>query len=271
MKNEKSAIRHPPSAIEGGLGWLQSRLNDKGALTLEGDTEPHWTTSLFVLTLTRLGLNDECRRQNDELKTTSLSVHHSSFITHRSVEWLLTWEGRPVTPQKEIAVDSTLIGWPWISGTFSWVEPTSYALLALKMCGLKPPRVAVAEALLVDRVCQDGGWNYGNHTALGAPLVAYVPTSALAALALQDVAAAGEVVNRGLAFLDRELKSHQSALSLALTILCFDVFGRSKGDLAQALCRRQEPDGSWRQQIHVTALAVLALQAVAGGKNVFKL
>jgi len=28
--------------------------------------------------------NDECRMQNDELKTNSLSVHHSSFIIHRS-------------------------------------------------------------------------------------------------------------------------------------------------------------------------------------------
>jgi hypothetical protein len=139
------------------------------------------------------------------------------------------------------------------------------------MCGQKNhPRVAEAERLLIDRACKDGGWDYGNHTALGATLVAYVPTSALAALALQDVAAAGEVVDRGLAFMDREIQSRQSALSLALTILCFNVFGKVTTDLAQALCHRQEPDGSWRQQVHVTALAMLALEAT-GGENVFKL
>jgi hypothetical protein len=159
-----------------------------------------------------------------------------------------------------------------MSETFSWVEPTSYALLAIKLCGRRNhPRVAEAERLLLDRACQDGGWNYGNHTVFGARLVGFVPTTALAALALQDVDRASDTVNRALAFLDREIKARQSTLSLALTLLCFDVFGQPTANLAEALGRRQASDGSWRQQIHLTALALLALEAASGGINGFEL
>ena len=33
-------------------------------------------------------------------------------------------------------LDPYLSGWPWTAGAFSWVEPTSYSLIALKK--LKP-------------------------------------------------------------------------------------------------------------------------------------
>ena len=64
--------------------------------------------------------------------------------------------------------DNSLQGWSWIPQTFSWVEPTGWALLALKKWSrvsggaIDADRVAVAEKLLVDRACAQGGWNYGN-------------------------------------------------------------------------------------------------------------
>jgi uncharacterized protein (DUF362 family) len=91
-------------------------------------------------------------------------------------------------PPKQIVLDGSLRGWPRISDTFSWVENTSYALAALKACGRRDhPRVAEAERLLLDRVCQDGGWNCGNNVVCGAHLMGFVPTTALAALALQGL------------------------------------------------------------------------------------
>ncbi|MBM3889938.1 MAG: terpene cyclase/mutase family protein [Verrucomicrobia bacterium] len=244
---EFEAVRDP------GLRWLASRLNAEGALMLEGDDEPHWTTSLLVITLWRLGCQPALRS--------------------KAVEFLLRWSGQATRPCADIVVvDGTLHGWPWVSGTFSWVEPTCYALLALKLAGhSQHPRVAEAQRMLLDRVCQDGGWNYGSRMIYGAALQGYISSTTLAALALQDVVAAREPIQRGLAFLEREIGNHRSTLTLALTLLCFRAFGKPVGHLVGALESRQEPDGSWRQQVHLTALAALALQAASGGPNIFLL
>src|SRR5262245_13231376 len=88
--------------------------------------------------------------------------------------------------------DNALQGWSWIEGTFSWIEPTAWCLLALKKnptlmsSGERSARIDEAERLLLDRVCRTGGWNYGNSNMLGQELYAHVPTTALTLLALQD-------------------------------------------------------------------------------------
>jgi hypothetical protein len=55
-----------------------------------------------------------------------------------------------------------------------------------------------------------------------------------------------------------------------MTILCFDVYGWPTEKYVDRLLARQKSDGSWRQMVWTTALAVLALQAVNGGENVFQ-
>ncbi len=231
-----------------GACWLMAHVHGD-AIALDGDNEPHWTTSLAVIAL---GGNNGLQR--------------------RLVKWLLTCEGRKVAMGAEVAMDGNLRGWPWATGCFSWVEPTSYALLALKLHGQKNhPRVAEGERLLLDRVCADGGWNYGNPKVMGAALPSFVPTTALAVLALQDVAPARDVVTRALQFMNIEVRKRPSDLSLALAILCFNAFGMAKAELVEALARRQRTDGSWQGQVHLTALAVLALEASGEARNVFRL
>ena len=247
-----AGLREAAAAREAAIRWLESRMNSDGALTLVGDNQPHWSTSLLVIALARLGVRGNLRE--------------------KAVNWLLAWKGEKVAPTKEITLDGALQGWPWASGTFSWVEPTSYAMLALKLSGHgRHPRVAEAEKMLLDRVCQDGGWNYGNRVIYGAAFQGFPSTTALAALALQDSTAARPTVERGLAFLERGIQAHQSALTLALAILCFQVLSKPTATLVTALKSRQQSDGSWRQQVHLTALAELALQAAGGGANVFAL
>ena len=134
---------------------------------------------------------------------------------------------------KGIKLDQTTInrqnnqlqGWSWIAGTFSWVEPTAWALLALKKRAaagqrIDSARLSEAEALLVDRCCEDGGWNYGNGNMLGKELRPYVPTTAVALLALQktEQPAAG-VVEKSLAYLDRAASSEPSAVALSLSVM----------------------------------------------------
>ena len=149
-----------------------------------------------------------------------------------------------------------------MQGTFSWVEPTSYALIALKASGINThTRIREAEQLLLDRACPDGGWNYGNRLVRGVALTAMTSTTALAAMALQGAKGVEQTIERALDLLDSEVPRTPSCISLALTILCFAIYGRPFDDLEELLIQRQQADGSWRGQTHLTSLAILALTA----------
>ena len=234
------------------LGWLAGLVNEKGQLYLSNDDSPNWGTSHLIITLSRLNLLLNVRRV--------------------STEWLLDWKSQYIETTEVVTLDGTLIGWPWISDTFSWVQPTSYAVLALKMVGLREhARVKEAEALLFDRICPGGGWNFGNPIILDRPIDPSLSETAIALFALQDVPEAATAIEDGLTILESELPNYPTALALSLGILCLHLFGRSVDRYVELLLARQEADGSWRQMAWWTALSVLALQAAQGGKNVFKL
>ena len=149
-------------------------------------------------------------------------------ILTRLVPALLRIKG--VSVENKARASDALQGWPWIEGTFSWVEPTSFCLLALKRERRRGPsaagdaRIREAEQVLLTRSCAAGGWNYGNASVLDQDLRPYVPTTALSLLALQDRPADPAVV-RGLAFLQRSQTKEASGMALALTALCFRVHG----------------------------------------------
>jgi hypothetical protein len=234
------------------LTWLAGLVQDNGQLLLPGDDMPNWATSLLTITLTRLDQLPEVRKA--------------------SINWLLEWKSRTLENTVFVQLDPTLIGWPWISDTFSWVQPTSFGALALKLSGLNMhERVKDAEALLLDRMCRQGGWNYGNPVVLGSELPPEVVDTAIALFGLQDLPEASDAIEKGLAVLEELTPERPSALALALSILCFHLFDRPTGKFVDFLLKRQEPDGSWRQMIWWTSLAALALQAVNGGKNIFKI
>jgi len=137
--------------------------------------------------------------------------------------------------------DNNLRGWPWVAETFSWVEPTSWCLLALKK-GIRAggagaadrARIVEAERLLFDRRCTSSGWNHGNSNALGKQLDPYVPTTAAALLALQD-RQDHPGVREALAYLERSWADEQSGLGTGLSALCLSCYGRSDARLYQAL------------------------------------
>jgi hypothetical protein len=189
------------------------------------------------------------------------------------VKRVLSCNGQQTEANPLVKMDTKLRGWSWVDGTFSWVEPTSYALLALKAAGIrKHDRILEAERLLCDRVCSDGGWNYGNPQVRNIDLPSMAPTTALAAMALQGFPSAGSIVNRALAFLEREAPAHPSTLALSWSISCTSIYGRSADELTALLVNRQRPDGSWRGEVHLTALALLAIRAAQEkGANVFEI
>ena len=234
------------------LDWLSGLVNSEGQLYLPDDDSPNWGTSHLIITLSRLNLMPDLRQA--------------------SIDWLLEWKSQYIETTEVVTLDGTLIGWPWISDTFSWVQPTSYAVFALKLVGLKDhERVKEAEALLFDRICPGGGWNFGNPIILKRPIDPSLSETAIALFALQDVPEAATAIDSGLALLEKGLPNYPTALALSLGILCLQLYDRPVERFVDLLLARQESDGSWRQMSWWTALAILALQVTEGGNNVFKL
>jgi hypothetical protein len=176
----------------------------------------------------------------------------------RGVGWLLGTQGREGGWLVRLIAaiqpgggdnDLTHRGWPWLSGTSSWVEPTAQAIVALRQAaphysGVEA-RVRDAEELILSRKCADGGWNYGSRRALGIDLPSYPETTAMALVGLQ--ARAGEVgaeIRHARALLgETRSRLARAWLSIALRNLGEDV---------------PAPDGSPGDDIMLTALEAMA-------------
>ena len=120
--------------------------------------------------------------------------------------------------------DASTRGWGWTPDTFGWVDPTSRALLALRL--LRPSAsadIADGLAVLADRECVGGGWNYGNREVLGVDLPPYVQTTAIALVGSQH--ALPEQRDRALAYLSRTWSREPGGVSLALTLAAFRLLG----------------------------------------------
>jgi hypothetical protein len=160
--------------------------------------------------------------------------------------------------------NNQLQGWPWVPETFSWLEPTGWSLIALKRSPsadgtLKnsiASRIADGEAVLIDRACESGGWNYGNANAFGTDLPAHVPTTVVALLALQDKRD-HPVVRRGLAFLEEHWPSEVSGTALGLSLLCLRLYERPTDGIAAALA------GQWGRTRFLGNLAATAIASCA--------
>lgn len=240
-------------SAERGLAWLREHQRRDGSWPVSGQVPMgSWMTALAALALA------------------GSSTDRSLAVA--GARWLLEREGRPVPwisrlffflfPKYDIIeLDLELKGWPWFEDTFGWVEPTSYALLALKTLRRELPdpraeaRIAEGERLLLDRVCEGGGWNYGNSRVYHEELWPYPDTTAVALLALQDRPQLPEV-RSGLGALDRMLSKNHSLLATALGILCGRVFGRPVEALSRRIVDRLAADPPW---IDTRALALTGL------------
>jgi hypothetical protein len=231
--------------------WLRTQQTpERGWPAMAGLQEPTWATALAVLALAR--------------------YPEEGAAVRGGSEWLLGRRGRTVAGPgllrrlfgrpAAVDVNGALVGWPWLVDTFSWVEPTAYALLALKAVH---PRSAEAEAridqgerVLLDRVCPDGGWNYGNARVLGEDLWSYPDTTALALLALGP-ARAPAVSAKALDTLETMLAANQSGLATALGVLALAAHGRDVRPWRARLATRFEATG-FLGDVRALGWAVLA-------------
>lgn len=208
------------------------------------------------------------------LVASSTVLRANTRIAEPVLQQLIAGKGLAFEPSEEVRQDNRLQAWPWVDGTFSWVEPTAWCLLALKQWrreGDTAARARMDEAkrLLADRACTGGGWNYGNAVVLSRALPAYVPTTALALLALQDEPAL-DVVQQSADFLTREARSEASALSLGLATIALNVLGRPTGPVASALAPRLDTAAAIGQ-VSGVAIGLYALDHERHGCAAFRL
>ena len=133
-----------------------------------------------------------------------------------AIEWLLRTEGQTFKSNPALYGHNTrLKAWSWVKGTHSWIEPTTYAILALRAAGqAQHPRTREGVSVLLDRAMSYGGWNYGNCKMFGSELRPFPAQTGMALAAL-----AGEprydCVDKAIEFLHRELPRVRTPFSLA--------------------------------------------------------
>jgi hypothetical protein len=117
-------------------------------------------------------------------------------------------------------------GWPWVAGTHSWLEPTAMSLLALKhTLQAKHARARDAVLLLVNRLLETGGCNYGNTIVFGQALRPHLQATGLCLLAL-----GGEVDATGRIGRSRDYLSSELSARTATASLCYGLLGLAAQD-----------------------------------------
>jgi hypothetical protein len=140
-------------------------------------------------------------------------------------------------------LDGEPLGWPWSDGTHGWVEPTAWAMLALR--AHRPSatdRLRDGLELLRVRESVGGGWNFGDRTMLGVDLRPYVQTTGLALIALHGLDE--DLSSRGLATLrDRWEAEASGLLSLAVATAALRRYEAPETAAAERRLREAGPSG----------------------------
>ena len=246
------------SAAALGAAFVSSAQNAEGGVHPgTSNQEAGWCTTLAVFALAAI------RREQAALE--------------RSIDWLLRFEGYhwPRRPDEKAEHDTALRGWPWVTGSHSWDEPTCYAIYALKKVGLgNHPRVSEAGRMILNRSLPSGGWNYGNTRVLGRELRAFPSTTGMALVALLGWTDVPQV-QAGLGYLGRAFPRLHTPWALGWSVLAgrfhgFDTLGVSSARQVEqrvAACLQEQLDRGDRIRLH--ELALLALAAVPAGRLPF--
>jgi hypothetical protein len=229
-----------------------------------------WVTSLAVLTL--------------------MAVTGVSELVQLGVRWLIDAKGREAswfwrrrfqTVDKSARFDPAKYGWSWFPGTTSWVIPTAFCLIALRQFEARGvnetaavvERIEMGRGMLLDRMCQGGGWNAGNGMAFGTPFSAYIDATAIELLALAGHENEPGVKN-SLVWLANRLPGCPSRYSVAWGILALAAY-RDVGLEVESALRRamNELTALMKKATGVddpctVAICALAFDAIEGD-NVF--
>jgi squalene cyclase len=243
--------------------WLVKRQNADGSWPLNDKTQgPSWATALAIIAL--------CEYQEQRERVV------------KAGNWVLAQEGgKPgllaqlvllVTRQKRaVRLNQDLIGWPWTTGNFSWIEPTSYFMIAVKKLKQELPseqlkeRIGQAELMIYDRMCTGGGWNYGNAEVYEESLWPYPDTTALALIATLDHHERKEN-QLSLQVLNQLAQQTDSGLALSWAAICGSLYGQDVASLRNSLAQRFAKT----QFLVETKGLALAIVALGDGARYFR-
>ncbi|WZP00109.1 hypothetical protein EP7_001726 [Isosphaeraceae bacterium EP7] len=209
--------------------WLAARQGPDGAVTAaEALPGVAWATPHALLAWRSLGVDREAQK--------------------RAARCLLARSGAVSEADAVVGHDQSLIGWSWVEGTHSWVEPTAWAILALASTGDRGhPRVEQGLALILDRSIPTGGWNYGNRTVFGRALRPHPGPTGLALLALAHLGGpTPPAVTKAICYLKDVLPATRAGGSLAWGVMGLKAWGAAPPEsprwLATALDDSDHPD-----------------------------
>lgn len=151
----------------------------------------------------------------------------------QACRWLLacrphTYPVATKPAERILELDTTIAGWSWVQDTFSWLEPTVYAVLALKKCGLaRQPRFAEGLRLIQDRQMDNGTWNFGNTTVFGSYYPSQPTATGLGLLAASLWSDKLNALNaQGCDYLETTLPTTRAAASLCWGLLGLEIWNR---------------------------------------------
>lgn len=183
--------------------------------------------------------------------------------TTEAVQWVLSSQARSESSTPALPHDPTLRGWAWTHDTFGWVEPTAWAVLALRRHGETGGPLEDGIALLVDRECIGGGWNYGNRIVLDEVLPPYVQTTGLALLALHGLNE--PVVRRGSDWLEsRWPDEDRGLLSMAVATAALRRFDSDRAEVAAASLRERLGSSEHSDTVALAWAAIALGDGLAG-------
>src|SRR5215471_16710221 len=242
--------------IAGGLAFLQlQQLADGSWPAASGISSGGWVTSLAALTLAQFSAKE---------KSVQAALQWLCDDYPRdSSRWQKFLKSLSAAKQ-HVSHNDEFRGWGWTPRTSSWVEPTSFALLAFS--SVRSPqatslvkqiseRRTLAVGLLYDRMCAGGGWNCGNPRVYGVAGESLVLPTCWALLALRE---APDHPNRAtsLDWLKRSFGKIASAGSLAIAQVTLERYGVA---LSASSCRLNNFSAAdlAEQGTHVAAWAAL--------------
>ena len=223
-----------------------------------GDTEASWTTALVLCALNATGEFASAREN---------AFHWLVSECGREAHWLWRWKFKTV--DRKVQFDPDKYGWPWASGSASWVIPTAFSIVALKqytVCNrveASEKRINLGVEMLLDRVCVAGGWNSGNSVVYGMPLRPHVDATAMALLALQGERRSA-VIDTSLGWLKLSAANINAVSSLAWCILSLFVYKEPVDGLKNRLVTLVG-DG---RNIHDNATLAMAILALKCGEMI---
>jgi Prenyltransferase and squalene oxidase repeat len=279
----RQPVRAHPSRSQGWIAELQQSQNRDGGWGFRPGAESRMEpTAWALIALSAAGLSGESQAAldfvaNAQLKDGSWAAaageHQGCWVTalacwalrgqaelaarvSRALRWLgedrpgdarLLWRmsRKLVSRQSSSGQRADLYGWSWTPGTASWVEPTCYALLALRTTKTRPfrEREQMAEAMLYDRMCLGGGWNCGNPRVYGVAGQPQVGPTVWALLALRHHFERAEN-QLSLAWLVSHLANIRSPESLALAEIALAVYDQHSSLLTERLCRLRDSEAT---------------------------